>query len=241
MRKLIVTLFTVNMTILEKLAPALFLAAVLTSCATPPKPIELTKDFWERKGVLGIATATYPKATAYTTGQQGVLDLLITRSGELPGFIEKMDVATLLSAIPEDLSTKFRAQGFEVKQSFKLETSKFAKFESTPSQRFYADFDFRPVRQTEQVDRLLLITVEAIGTTRPYYGFLPTGPPKGMITWRGELIDLSTNELLWRYTEAQTVPVYDPWDEPPNYPRIVDAVTRAVDSAKRTLEFRLSP
>lgn len=81
--------------------------------------------------------------------------------------------------------------------------------------------------------QLVVLEIQAAGTIRSYYGFIPTGAPRGYFSCRGSLIDLSNNKLLWTAVGVQIVPIEKPWDQPSDsYPNVTTAFYRALEGAK---------
>ena len=62
----------------------------------------------------------------------------------------------------------------------------------------------------------------------------PTAAPLAMFQVRGELIDLTNNQILWRASTAQKqnlVAIEGNWDQPPDYPNLTQAILRAEHDA----------
>lgn len=85
------------------------------------------------------------------------------------------------------------------------------------------------------VDKLVLISVPRIGTIRNYYGFVPLGSPTGLTHLTGQVINLSNNRLEWNQSVVQTAPCTEPWDAPPDYPKLTEAVYTALEQSRTVL------
>jgi hypothetical protein len=97
----------------------------------------------------------------------------------------------------------------------------------------FATRDFTSLKAKYGIDQLVVLEVQAAGTIRSYYGFIPTGAPQGYFSCRGSLIDLSNNKLLWTAVGVQSVPIDTPWDQPSeSYPNVTTAFYRALEGAK---------
>jgi len=97
-----------------------------------------------------------------------------------------------------------------------------------------ADRDVTPILGKYGVDRLLLLSVDRFGAFRDYFVFVPTAAPLAMFQVRGELIDLTNNQILWRASTAQKqslVAIEGNWDQPPDYPNLTQGIRRAEHDA----------
>jgi hypothetical protein len=102
----------------------------------------------------------------------------------------------------------------------------------------FFDKDLRTLAEKESIDLLLLLSVNRFGTIRSYYGFVPLGSPQGLCQDSGRLIDLRTNQLMWRTTAAEKdsmVPAAGAWDQPPDYPNLTAAIQNAIANAQSFL------
>jgi hypothetical protein len=111
-----------------------------------------------------------------------------------------------------------------------LDLSFLLPFEA-PSDGRYETKDFRPFARSAGVDKLIIIYIRAIGTTRPYYGFLPLGPPKAFCIFGGEMIDANTNKLIWLRTMTAVLGIPGNWDNPPNFPEVTSEIQNALKMA----------
>lgn len=174
-----------------------------------------------------------PKAGTLKMGDQGLLDAAINdamadsltkhlRTLSMDQFRESGQViATFFSrhgiaakVIPDDLDVKSLPK---VKQHV----------------NGFATRDFTALKAKYGVDQLVVLEVQAAGTIRSYYGFIPTGAPQGYFSCRGSLIDLSNNKLLWTAVGVRSVPIEKPWDQPSeSYPNVTTAFYQALEGAK---------
>ena len=193
----------------------LLLSFLLFGCATTLKPVSLNPTFWQnREKPLGIAVTKSEPPTAYMTGNQGLLDIAINRgnASKLIDYLAKLDLPKL-NTVPDSFSSQLQARSFKVKKIAEpIDTSKLSKFSGKSESSQFAELDYRKFKD-EGIERLLLISVERVGTTRNYYGFIPTNPPQAELALKGQLIDLNTNELLWYTNDTYHQPIADPWEQ----------------------------
>ena len=220
---------------------ALVAAVVLGGCAgIPQKPIAVDPTFWQdRSAVIGVASEKLPEADAEMMGQQGLLDVAINR-GNAGKMIEQLKKLNLerAAAISDNLSTALTRRGFKVHKLPTLDVAKLPEFKAEANPELYAAHDFRGLA-SNGIDRLLVVTVEKVGTTRTYYGFMPTGAPRALFAARGQLVDLKTNKLIWYDRQHSTAPVADPWDQEPDFPNVSSAVLKNMADGAGQLERSL--
>ena len=56
-----------------------------------------------------------------------------------------------------------------------------------------------------------------------------------MMNARGEIIDLQTNEVLWRQTTTDVAAIDDPWDESPEFRNVHAAVQKVILAARKSM------
>lgn len=208
----------------------------LVGCATTQKPVALDNHFWEnRKPVIGIAKTTAPKPDAFMTGNMGLLDIAINRGNakSLITHLEKLDTAKV-QTMDNEFIAQLQARGFQVKKIDQpIDLQKMQKFSGKSETTQYAEYDFRNLKSND-VDYVLLLAVERVGTIRNYYGFMPTGAPMADFKYKGYLVDLNTNELKWYVDDVSNMPISEPWDQAPSFNNVTAAVNtnleRGIDS-----------
>ncbi len=214
------------------------LLSILSGCATVTKPVSLNPSFWENKQqTIGVAVTKSQPPTANMTGNQGLLDLAINRgnASKLIDYLEKLELPKL-NAISDDFITQLQARGFQVKKIEQpIDTSKLEKFSGKSETKQFSDMDYRKFKE-QGLDRLLIVSVDRVGTTRNYYGFIPTNPPQADIALRGQLVDLNTNELLWYTNDITNSPIAEPWDQPNSFENVTLSVKANADQGIEKFE-----
>lgn len=214
--------------------------AVLAGCATPQKPIAVDPSFWQdRQAVIGVVSEKLPEADAEMTGQQGLLDVAINRgnAGKMIEQLKKLDVSRAAS-MTDNLASQLTRRGFKVQKLPTLDVAKLPEFKADANPELYAGRDFRGLA-SNGIDRVLVVTVEKIGTTRAYYGFLPTSAPRALFAARGQLVDLKTNKLIWYDRHQSTATIAEPWDQEPDFPNVSAAVLKNIGEGATQLERSL--
>jgi hypothetical protein len=210
---------------------------LLSGCAVRG-PIALDQNFWNERHVpVAVAIAKIPTPAAYKVGQQGLLDVMINNSlaGSMEASLTKADTSRALK-IPENFAAQLQARGFNatmLKDAVDIE--KLEKFKEDANPNAYTLQDFRKI-DAQGAERMLLVQVNAVGTTRAYYGFIPLGAPQAIFTVKGMLIDLKTNKLLWDSTTSSVQPIQEPWDQSPDFPNVISAINANLEKGARDFE-----
>lgn len=215
--------------------------ALLSACA--PSQIPLSPSFWTQKDFrVGVASMVHPKPGAHRLGPQGLIDLMITAgtTSSLEDHVAKFEIDDSNNVL-EIFATEMQNRGFQTQVltsqiDFRI-YERFVKPSSATSGEFFQR-NLYPLAVSEAVDVLLLFYVDGHGSLRNYYGFLPLAPPQGYFQVSGWLIDLRSNQLLWRKRMSQeqsVVPVEGEWDQPPDYPNLKAAIKKASSNAWETL------
>ncbi len=225
-------------TILKMLSVGMVLIS-LTGCG--PSRIALKPSFWDNKEQkIGIAFIKYPEAGAHRQGSEGLLDMAINASlaSEMSAYLKSIDVEAY-EEVAQSFKEKFASKGIEV-QIFKgkldletLEDTPRSSGRSLSSTTFKKDLSF--MKQKFKIDKVLLLGVDAYGTLRNYYGFIPLGAPKALFKVSGQLVDLESNNKEWfdfQDQEYATAPVMGEWNQPPTYPNLTNALIVAMNNAK---------
>ena len=211
--------------------------ALLGGCATGYKPIQLEASFWQdRQSVVGVVTETIPEPAAQMTGGQGLLDIAINKgnAGLMVDQLKRLDVKRA-AAISENLAKGLSSRGIKVNQLATIDVKKYAEFKPEANPELYASRNFQELK-SQGIDRLLLVSVVNIGTVRPYYGFIPMGPPRATFAVKGQLVDLKDNKLLWYNSHSATSVIAEPWDQEPDFPNLSAAVLKNLSDGAALFE-----
>jgi hypothetical protein len=217
---------------------ASILLAILCGCG--PSNLALKSDFWQNKErKLGVAVAKPPIAATHQAGG-GLLDRAIAKAaiGSLEAHFEKLDSSGF-----EDVGLRFvenlRTRGFNVTHVSKpVDLEKLKEFVPTSSGNYH-ERDLRMLAADENIDALILLSIDRWGTTRKYYGFIPLESPKPFCVGKGELVNLRTNGLEWsaEMTEEEAkMDVEGEWDKPPFFENLTKVLYKTVNRAKVYLE-----
>lgn len=215
------------------------LFSLLAGCAlTPQKPVSLNPSFWEnRQQTVGVAVTTSAPPNATMLGQQGLLDYAINRGNakSMIDVLEKMDI-TRLKNIAKEFADQLTARGFNVKTlDDPIDISKMEKFSGKSEEASFAAQDFRKYK-SDDMDKLIVISVNRVGTVRNYYGFIPLDAPQADLSLTGQMVNLNNNELMWYTKEDKKMPIAEPWDQAPGFENVQKSVLANVDQGLESFE-----
>ncbi|MFC6633813.1 hypothetical protein [Microbulbifer taiwanensis] len=212
--------------------------AALVGCATPQVPVPLDQSFYTAdKKTVGLMLEA-PKAPGLALeGNIGLLDyaIIAAATSSLTDHIEGQDLGEFL-AVAEELSQNLENEGFElVRLQVPEKAPKLAKFKDPDGKdtTYFAAKDHRTLADQYQVDYLLKLTATRAGLARPYYGFIPTDAPRAVFNVHGEMIDMSSNQLLWYSDIAHSAYATGEWDEGPSFPGLTNTYYVVMNKAKQ--------
>ena len=217
--------------------------ALLSGCVTITPNFSATQEFWGDKDgkVVGVAIAKTPIPAAYKQGNQGLLDVAINSAmaTDLEAHLVKLEVLRI-DKLADEVSMYLRNKGFLVKRiKSPIDASAlkaFEKGENAPANAYFPKLDYRPLKAEVGIDKLVVLSLNQLGTIRSYYGFVPLNAPSGISSVSGQAINLSSNRLEWNHAVTQVVPNTEgEWDVPPDYPSLTKAVYTAYDRSRTML------
>src|SRR3954470_4588450 len=219
------------------------LLSLVAACAVNPA-VQMKEEFWSQtdRSVV-VALANLPEAMPHKEGPQGLLDLAINNAmaDQLSKALKTITLTDSYGQTRSEVVKRMQEKGMKSSVYDKtVDANALKDFHSEDKSRAYASKDFRPLKaELDGADRVLLFTVVAVGTQRSYYGFIPTSRPTAVLNARGEIIDLETNEILWRQMTTDSAAIDDPWDEPPEFSNVHAAVQNVILAARQSMVYLL--
>lgn len=166
-------------------------------------------------------------------GNQGLLDMAVnhTLNAKLRNALDKIEVQTLVDKHYFSVfASAFEDVGFTVKRDSipycveqNQNCNKYVELKDTQYLGLYEFpqirniYGFDPIIDNMDVDYLLAIGVELIGTGRNYFSMVPTSPPKGVTVVFSYLIERKTGEVVSQHLSTVTEDPKGEWDQPPEY------------------------
>ena len=215
----------------------LILLVNTSGCA---KNVALKKTFWDKQGAkVGIALEDFPKAGAHRAGSQGVLDMAVSSGMDagLRKYLEKTDLSKFLT-VKKKFAALMHKGGLEPKIIDEFVDAKALPMVKN-EQNGKSSPDYRFLAEKYDVDYILLLKINAVGTLRQYYGFIPLGSPQGYCVAGGLMAQNNTNEVFWAYTmdaNKSVVKIEGKWNNPPDYPELDAAIQQSISNAVSEME-----
>jgi hypothetical protein len=216
--------------------------ALLAGCSTMPK-IAPQASFLSDKGSIGIiwvAKTAQQKGEFYKEGSQMLGDLAISQGlADASDLMKRIRQEELKSEVKkrytELFKSAFEAKGFTVKAVDECYIrGKLPEF-NTPSggkEGEFAEYDYTSIARELGVDKLSVLDVRAFGISRAFYGFVPTGSPRGYSQLSVALVEGKSNRLLGLYPlTAMTKNCEGDWNQPPEFAHLVKAMDKSMEDA----------
>jgi hypothetical protein len=92
--------------------------------------------------------------------------------------------------------------------------------------------DFTALKQTYNVDKLLVIDITMLGVIRTYSAYVPTSDPKAVLAGTGYMVNLNDNVYEWYLPVNVTKSADKAWDEAPKFPGLTNAYFQVVELGK---------
>jgi hypothetical protein len=209
----------------------LFLAGCVTSNSIP-----LPQNFWQQKQTK-IVVARAPSMTPqlYKEGEQGLVDIAISdvATSKFSHRLAQYNM-TWYPKLQNSFYKQLAGRGMQVGSIDETINYKNLNYINKDITR-YAERDFASIAPKLKANELLFIRINHVGATRQYYGFIPLSEPVAYCNIQGDLIDLKTNQIIWRGHGIAQIPVNGSWDQPPGYPNFINALDFAVKAASSRL------
>ena len=212
-------------------------AFTLVGCVTPQAPVKLSTAV-EGKTVL-VVQGELPQAETQYTGSIGLLDYGIISAAN-----SSLDEHLKALTFPEyqmtlsTLEKKLTEKGIKIAHyKSKLTADEMGKIKDAKEGKNMTDLTVYQAQSP--TDYVLLVLPGHLGTTRPYYGPVPTAEPVAVAAMTIQLIDVKTNELKWYSQINATNTIVAPWDEK-SFPNLTNAVYKSVNDLSRMLDAELS-
>lgn len=220
---------------LSSMLLSIFAVLLLAGCAAQ-QDMRLTSNFWNNNSKkIVVSKTTVPSASLYKEGPQGLLDVAVTAgvTHQFVAYLQKVDIKPNVG-----LEYAFKNKFCENNITAVINPNLINRDRLPPygnSSPEFTDKDYSSLTSQFGNNVMLLVQVKSWGATRPYYGFIPLGPPKAFCSITGELFSMSDNRVLWRHNSNVAITVQGSWDQPPSYPNFTQALRAAVSEAQADL------
>lgn len=221
---------------LLRIALLLCSATLLHGCVVA-KPATLPQNFWtETNKSISVSVQDLPKPSSNKLGAQGLIDIAINQmvATGWDNHVENLKLPPY-GNLAGEFVTRLNQRGFKA-QAVSMKLASLPRYEARPEQKTkkaaVLDKDLSGVTALTGSDYLLLVNPVTTGTARNYYGFIPLSDPTGFFLGHATLIDVKSNEIKWWKDIMISKIANIPWDEPPGYPNLSQAIVQAVEESR---------
>ena len=215
-------------------AVLLVVTALLAGCAgTPQAPLSLNSNFYADKSkTIGVYMDPLPKPNTLFAGAGCLLCMAVVETANASLTTQTKTFSTdELAALQTMVVDSIKKKGGNVVIiDSKVQLDKLKSFSGKGVN--LAKDDYRPLKASLGVDKLVVIDLNAVGVYRPYAEYVPTGAPTGYVAGLLYTVDLNTNEYDLYEPIDFKVGVQGQWDEAPKFPGVTSAYYQAVEQTK---------
>jgi hypothetical protein len=199
------------------------------------RPVDLSADYFTagkaKVGRVGVAMVELPKPDTNFPGAHCLLCLAAANAMHMSLSKEVQTFSTQeLLALQGDLAATLTKQGLEsvvIKEPLRLKDYPDLSASETANR---SRKDFSAVKSKYQVDRLLLVDVNALGVWRSFSAYVPTDVPRAVMNGSASMIDLSSHALEWYMPLSVSRAAEGEWDEPPKFPGLSNAYYQVIET-----------
>jgi hypothetical protein len=210
------------------------LALLVSGCgrANMKVPVPLGAN----NGNVGVVwKPTLEKPQYIQEGAQGLLEVVATNmivGGPLPAKIETVTLnAYIEKYYLNEASSRLsgtKAKAFLVKTPLKNEDMKHVDAQSDR----YFWIDFTSYKEKFGLDYVIYAEVK-VQAKQYYFSVIATSPPKGFTTLDVYVIQTKDNALVGEFHTKEEVEPIGEWNEPPDYPKVIDAIEASIREATK--------
>lgn len=228
---------------------AVILSVLLAvGCTTFQPAVNFDDQFWQTdRKTVGILYTPPEEAGFYMEGDVRLLDYAINAAAnsKLSAHAKSLDISDF-HLIVDEVTLALQNEGFTVKLvNEDIDTGKLKKFVDPDKEdtTYFASKDYTPMADSQNVDYLLLLRTKRVGFARPYQGFIPLEDPRSVFEVHGEVVDLSSNQLIWYKDIDESSISNGTWNEPPTFPGLTNGFYIALESARQRIiqEMKRTP
>lgn len=221
-----------------KLFSLFIIIGLMVGCAvTPTAPKDFAPTFYEQPAQTVGVYVHYPDKV--NTFHPGASCLLCMAAAEAANSSVTKQMQSLpaedFADLAEQIAEKLSNNGMNAVVIEEPELLKGLKrFRSKDPN--VARTDYRPLKQSHNIDTLIVVEITQMGSERTYSSYIPTGAPQGYVNGKAYAIDLTSNSIQMYQPLTQRVAVVGEWKESPSYPGLTTAYYQAVENVKAKVD-----
>lgn len=226
--------FGLNLKHLIVISISLFLAA----CASAPQQtVNLSSNILENKALkIGfVYIAPEDKATTHIFGASCLLCYGVASSltSSLDKHLESTITTEELDNIKNLVVTEYAEKLAISEVTLPVSIEKLKNFKGELG---FAKKDFRVLKQTMNLDVLVVLQLHRHGAYRSFSSYVPNGDPQGHLAGVLYAVDLSNNAYVHYLEIDEKVQPVGVWDEPPTFPGVTTSYYQAIENAKAKIK-----
>jgi len=215
------------------------IALFLTACGSTPQPtVELkTNMFVDDKVKVGfVYNAPKDKATTHISGAGCLLcyGVASALTSKLDTHLESTIGTEELTKIKELVISKYKTRSENIELVYLPKA--ISKLKSFKGELGFAKKDFRALKDSLNVDLLVVLQLNSHGAHRSFSNYIPNGDPQGHIAGLLYSVDLNTNAYVQYLEINENVQPAGEWDEPTSFPSVTTSYYQAIENAKQKIK-----
>jgi hypothetical protein len=224
-----------NMGIKLKQLIVISLSILIVACGSTPQPtIALTSNklMTEDLKVGYVYIGPKDEATTHIFGASCLLCYGVASSltSKLDGHLESTITTEELINIKNLVMSEYSARGSNISEvTLPTTIDKLKKFKGELG---FAKKDFRSLKETLDVDVLVVLNIYRYGAYRSFSSYIPNGDPQGHVAGLLYTVDLNTNAYVQYLDLDEKVQPNSEWDEPSTFPSVTTSYYQAIENAK---------
>ena len=224
---------------------------VLAACQTTSNVNSVDTSLWSSaSGKVVVAVIDLPETQYFKLGSQGLLDMAVNHAfGKGISKVISAQNSNEFLSIVDELADGLNEKGMDavvydkrVPLKLKIASNEQDKINSNEPIEYDENdknqFDISQVITETNADHVLLMQLVAFGAARSYYSFTPLGPPKGYAQIQAFWVN-KDNDVDWQLAKYSGVVIEETvigdWNQKPDYPNLVKASKKSLQSAKQYL------
>lgn len=214
------------------------LTLIITACGSTPQPlVEIESNiFTQPETRVGYAyIMPEDKATTHIYGAScllcyGVASSLTSKlDTHLESAIDQQELINIRTLVLDEYSTRTS----NIKEvALTVPISKLSKFKGELG---FAKKDFRALKDTLEVDILVVLELHRHGAYRSFSSYVPNGDPQGYLAGLLYAVDLNSNAYIQYLEIDEKVQPEGEWDEPTTFPSVTTSYYQAIENVKNRI------
>lgn len=152
-------------------------------------------------------------------------------SGSLPAKIQTITLGSLVDAhYLQKFGREFTSKEFKANLlRLPLDKNDLQSYSKGGDKPFW--IDLKKFKDELGLDYVLYLEIPSFGAKQSFYGgFFATGAPRGSTQVDVYLVETKTNNIVSEYHGKKEIDVNGKWDNPPDYPEMLEAVNKSFQS-----------